>query len=124
MIFDVRERQIRATLRKLSRQRVALVLQPHNVWVIEKALPRTEDNEAALRTCYMRGWIESVHEAIPSGALNSDGSLAGGKLFTTTEPMFRLTDSGWAVINRSHMLTILAVFLAALSIIVAVGVSG
>jgi hypothetical protein len=45
MIFDDfrREATIRRTLRALARQRVAIVLQPGNVWVIEKAIEENSD---------------------------------------------------------------------------------
>lgn len=118
MIFDRRERQVRATLRKLSKQRVAVVLQPHGVWVVEKAVPDTEDNAAALKTCFMRGWVEPLENAVPTGDLAADGSLPRGRLFTRATTLYRLTDSGWAVINRTHMLQLLAIFLAAIAVII------
>ncbi len=43
-----RERQIRKVLSGLARQRVAMILQPQDGWVIERALQRDEDTEAAL----------------------------------------------------------------------------
>ncbi len=52
------ERDIRRTLKSLSRQRVALVLQPGNVWVIERAVEDNEQTDAALKTAYMRGWVK------------------------------------------------------------------
>lgn len=121
MIFDRRERQVRATLRRLSKQRVAIVLQPHDVWVIEKAVPDTEDNAAALATCFMRGWVEPLEHAVPAGDLSADGSLPSGRMFTRTTALYRLTDSGWAVINRTHMLQLMAVFVAAIATIIGLG---
>ena len=50
-----REYSIYKTLKLLARQRVALVLQPENVWVIEKAMPDTETNRENVQTCLMRG---------------------------------------------------------------------
>ncbi len=50
------ERFIMKTLHRLSRQRVLLILQPGNAWVIENVV--SEENEqvaAALRTCHLRG---------------------------------------------------------------------
>lgn len=57
-VLDPKERHIRQTLRRLARQRVALVLQPGNIWVIEYAVPENEETDATLKTCYMRGWVE------------------------------------------------------------------
>lgn len=118
MIFDKRERQIRSTLRKLSRQRVAIVLQPGGIWVIEKAVPDIEDHDAALMTCVMRGWVEPLDNAIPTGDMAADGSLPDGPLFTRRTTLCRLTDSGWAVINRTHMLQLVGIFLAVVAAII------
>ncbi len=90
-------------MRGLARQRVALILQPGNVWVIEKALITSDEIAAALRTCDMRGWVEVAENALPHGKLFPDGSLPKGELFSSAEPVYRLTDSGWAVINRHYM---------------------
>lgn len=112
-----RERFIVATLRGLSRQRVSFVLQPGNVWVVERAIEATEETDAALKTCYMRGWVEPLEEAIPQGKLTPEGELPKGAIFTGEGPLYRLTDSGWAVINRSHQMTLLGIFLALLALI-------
>lgn len=75
--------RIHRTLRGLAKQRVAMVLQPGNVWVIERALKDTEETDALLKTCYMRGWVEPLEKSIPRGQLNQDGSLPMGELFTS-----------------------------------------
>jgi len=49
-----REYSIYRTLKLLARQRVGIVLQPGNVWVIEKAMPHTEQNNENTQTCLMR----------------------------------------------------------------------
>ena len=65
-----REHRIRRTLRGLARQRVALILQPGNVFVVEKVLESADkDNVADLQTCLTRGWVEVMHDAIPRGRL-------------------------------------------------------
>lgn len=115
-----REREIRRILRKLSRQRVALILQPGDVWVIEKALRINADTDAHLKTCYMRGWVEPLAHAIPTGKLTAKGELPQGEMFTGTAPMYRLTDSGWFVINRSQKFTLITMFIALLTLIVTV----
>ena len=112
-----RERQVRQVLRGIARQRVALVAQPGNVWVIERALQRNNDVEAALATCVMRGWAEPLFEDLPTNTLTSEGKVRPGPLFTRTESHFKLTEGGWAVINRAQMWTMLGVLLAGLSLI-------
>ncbi len=116
-----REWAIRRTLRSLSRQRVALVLQPGNVWVIENAVGDSEETDANLKTCYMRGWVEPIENALPQGKLTPDGKLPDGDIFDRIGPLYRITDSGWSVINRSHQWFLLTVLVAVLSLIAVLG---
>jgi hypothetical protein len=97
-----RERFIRSVLRKLSRQRVAVLLQPSNVWVVEKAVMHGEGFEEAVRTCHMRGWVEPLANSVPQGALTADGRLPGGQLISGHGPIYRLTEAGWNTIHRTH----------------------
>lgn len=109
-----RERFIKSVLRKLARQRVALI-GPGNVWVVEKAVSGGESEEAALRTCHMRGWTEVLADAVPKGALAPDGTFPADKPFSHHAPIYRLTDSGWQVIHRTHgwiVVTCLVAFVA------------
>lgn len=112
-----RERQVRKVLRGIARQRVVLVLQPGNVWVVERALERNDDVEAGLATCVMRGWVESLFENLPTNTLLPDGRIPAGPLFARTENHFRLTEGGWAAINRAHAWTLIGVVLAAATLI-------
>lgn len=112
-----REREVRKVLRGIARQRVALVAQPGNVWVIEQALDRNGDVEAALATCMMCGWVDALFDDLPTNDLTPDGSVPNGPLFTRTENHFKLTEGGWAVINRAHLWTMLGVLLGGLSLI-------
>ncbi len=107
-------------LRRLSKQRVALVLQPGNVWVIERAVPDDDETDALLKTCFMRGWVEPLEKSIPKGKLKPDGSLPDGEIFKLSGPVWKLTDSGWAAINRSHQLAVLGLFLSLLGVIFAI----
>ncbi len=119
MIFDDfrREAEIRRTLRALARQRVAIVLQPGNVWVIEKAIDENSDTDAMLKTCYLRGWVEPVEDALPKGRLTPEGNLPDRNIFDEIGPVYRLTDSGWSVINRSHQWFMMSIFVAVLALI-------
>lgn len=91
--------KIHRLLRQLAKQRVGMVLQPGNVWVIEHAVKDTEETKALLYTCQLRGWIELLHESVPNCWLNSDGSLPNGIPFNSKEHIWKLTDSGWAAIH-------------------------
>lgn len=111
-----RERHIRRTLRALARQRVAMVLQPGNVFVVERAIPDDEDTLAAIRTCHMRGWVEPMFDgAIPHGRVPPPGAPLA---FDRSQPVYRLTDSGWAVIHRSHEVALLALVIALVGVII------
>lgn len=115
-----REYSIYRTLKALSKQRVALILQPGNVWVIEKAIPNSETKEENLRTCHLRGWVEPIENAIPKGKLAPDGSLPSDDIFTEQAPLYRLTDSGWNAIHRTHVITLLSIILSLIAVGVAV----
>lgn len=67
-MFDPFERTVQRTLRQLSKQRVRLVLQPGNVWVLDQTGNPSEDTDAALLTCYMRGWVEPLDAPCPARA--------------------------------------------------------
>jgi hypothetical protein len=111
-----RERFMRSILRKLSRQQVTMVLQPGNIWVVEKALTSSEEVDAALLTCHVRGWVEILENSIRKGTLTPDGKLPSGNLFSRYGPTYRLTDAGWNTIHRTHPFSVVtcAVSIAAL----------
>jgi len=113
-----REWFIYTTLKALSKQRVVMVLQPGNVWVIEKALKHDEKTDANLKTCHLRGWVEPIEKAISKGDLTPKGELPNGEIFSRVGPVYRLTDSGWTAIHRTHVLFLFSVFLAIITLIV------
>lgn len=109
-------------VRRLAGQRVALVLQPGNVWVIENAVDDNEKTDTALKTAYMRGWVEPIENAVPKGSLTPDGKLPPtGALFQGSGPLWRLTEGGWDVVNRSHSWALFAVLISVLSFAISVG---
>ena len=112
--------KIHRILRRLAKQRVCLVLQPGNVWVIEYAVSDCEETDALLKTCYMRGWVEPLANSIPKDKLQPDGSLPEGPMFQSQGPVWKLTDSGWSAINRSHQLAILGLYVSLLAALIAV----
>ncbi|HWK45914.1 MAG TPA: hypothetical protein VNT30_14425 [Stellaceae bacterium] len=112
-----RERRIRLALCGLTRQRVALMLNPGNVMVVECSPPRSEGLDAAYKTCEMRGWIGVLHDAVPQGGISPDGKV-GATAFETSGPVYRITEAGWAVINRAQAWAI-ATFAVAMASLVA-----
>jgi hypothetical protein len=117
-MFDQFERTVRRTLRKLAKQRVRMVLQPGNYWVIDRAIGHDDDTQAALLTCQMRGWVEPLHHAVPSAQLSSTGALPPN--ITDKMDMFRLTSAGWSVIHRSDLIAVCALLIAAMSLALAI----
>lgn len=112
-----REREIRKVLRGLARQRIAVVLQPGGIQVIEKAFKRGGDTEAALATCHMRGWVEVMHDAMPVGDIDPNNLPNHLPSFTRTETIYRLTEGGWAALNRAHAWSLAGVLIAVLSLV-------
>jgi hypothetical protein len=118
--FDPFDRTVDRTLRKLAKQRVRLILQPGDYWVIDSAIPQDDDTQAALLTCHMRGWIEPLHHAVPSAQLTKDGSLPRNINFEKLETFYRLTSAGWSVIHRSDLIAACALLVAAVSLALAI----
>jgi hypothetical protein len=115
----LREYSIYRTLKLLARQRVALVLQPGNVWVIERAIPETERNFENIQTCLMRGWVEVLHQSVLSGKLNPNGTLPpNDKLIQ--QAIYRLTDGGWNAIHRTHIMAVLGIAISLLGAAIAI----
>jgi len=114
-----REYSIYKTLKLLSRQRVGMVLQPGNFWVIEKAMPATEINEENIQTCLMRGWVEVLHESVPTQQLPPDGELRKASA-ASGQHVYRLTEGGWNAIHRTRSLNLLGLIVGLVGIGVAV----
>lgn len=106
----VRERQVRRALKAVARQRVAIVLQPGNVHVIERGTPDEEWFELGIRTCHIRGWVEVLHESLPTTTVRFQGNHPLISQDAKAKNHYRLTEGGWAVLNRSHA-WVLATFL-------------
>lgn len=114
------ERQIRRALKAVSRQRVAIVLQDGNAQVIEFSPPDEEWFELGVRTCLIRGWVEVLHENLPTTAIRFQDKnlLPPGQAKPKTH--YRLTEGGWAVINRSHAWVLATFLVSSLGLVVAV----
>lgn len=95
-----------------------MLLQPENAWVIENALPDTNQNQANIRTCMIRGWVDVLHESIPSTNIDNNYGLSKKLDFNKNEnkDIYRLTDSGWNAIHRSHVITLLSIIVALLGV--------
>lgn len=119
-MFDPFERTVDRTLRKLAKQRIRLVLQPGDCWVIDCAIPQNSDTHAALLTCYMRGWVEPLEHAVPSSQLSPSGTLPSNFSFDKMETFYRLTSAGWSAIHRSDLVATCALLISAMSFALAI----
>jgi hypothetical protein len=119
-MFDRFDRTVHRTLRKLAKQRIRVVLQPGNCWVIDRTISEDGDTHAALLTCYMRGWVEPLEHAVPSAKLSPSGSLPPNFSFEKMETFYRLTSAGWSVIHRSDLIATCALLISAMSLALAI----
>ena len=103
-MFDdlLRERQVKRALRAIARQRVAIVMQPGNVQVVEHSPPREEWFELGVRTAQIRGWVEVLHEGLPTGTVQMLGNVPQLPSSMAPTTHYKLTEGGWAVLNRSQ----------------------
>lgn len=113
-----REYSIYKTLTCISKQRVVLFLQPGNAWVIEKALPDADQNQANIRTCMIRGWVDLLRESIPSTNIDNNYDLSKALDLNRKEDIYKLTDSGWNAIHRTHVITLLSIIIALLGVFI------
>ena len=118
-----RERDVRRALQAVARQRVALILQPGNVLVVECSPPDAEWFDIGVRTCHIRGWVEVLHESLPTGAVTFVGDRPQIPTQMTPKTHYRLTEGGWAILRRSHE-WVIATFVVSLLSLVAGVVSG
>jgi hypothetical protein len=118
-MFDdfIRERQIRRSLKVIARQRVAMVL-PGNVLIVERSPAREEWFELGARTCLIRGWVEILHENLPTGQVKFQGNSPSFPDQMIQATHYKLTEGGWAVLNRSHAWVLATFLVASISLIV------
>lgn len=120
MISDLTyELKIHRLLKKVARQRITMILEPGNVPVIERAVGHDENTKALLLTAQIRGWVEILHEDMPTGQINDDGSFNSDQPFQSHENHWKLTDSGWAAIQRRHQISIFGLAVTLLGVYIA-----
>lgn len=113
MFLSKEERFIRKVLRKLAKQRVSSIHQPTRYWIIDNPIEENPKVEVALYTCHLRGWVEIMVKAVPKGKLKK-GNLPK---IEHIGPVYKLTDSGWQVINRHHSMILISILIAILALI-------
>ncbi|MCX2760076.1 hypothetical protein OQJ65_17215 [Vibrio sp. Sgm 22] len=123
-MFDdfIYEFKMHRVLKKVARQRVAIILEPGNVPVVERAIGRDEETKTFLLTAQIRGWVDVLHENMPTGKIDGDGNMLSDQPFTSKETHWKLTDSGWAAIQRRHQLSVLSLGVAIIAILIGINV--
>jgi hypothetical protein len=119
------ERSIRKTLRAIANQRVTLIL-PGNYPFIERSPLHTESFEVNAQTCLIRGWVAILNESIPVGEVKFEGNKPVLPVEMKYKTTYRLTEGGWAALNRSHnwiiatfIVGLLALLASIISVIIA-----
>ena len=113
-----REYSIYKTLTRISKQRVVLLLEQGNTWVVEQALLDTSQNQANITTCIIRGWVDLLHESVPSTNIDNNYGLTKRLEFNNNQDIYKLTDSGWNAIHRTHVITLLGIIIALLGVFI------
>ena len=72
----------------------------------------------------MRGWVEPLHDNMPTGKLEAFLADPHGQMFTENQTLFRLTEGGWAALNRAHVWTLANTLLAIASVAIALTAIG
>jgi hypothetical protein len=123
-VFDdlIYEFKMHRVLKKLARQRVAMILEPGNVPVVERAIGRNEQTKAFLLTAQIRGWVDILHEDMLTGKLDDNRGINTEQPFQSKENHWKLTDSGWGAIQRRHQLSILNLSIAVIGTFVVINV--
>jgi hypothetical protein len=120
----VRERKMRRVLKRLARQYVSGVhwshpsdsfsqrpdeLTPQGLYIIieDAVMPQDEGTLEALHTCILRGWIEQLPEKIRTKLRANDGRpIVDPQVWPYPMTHYRITESGWAAVNRAHAWTV------------------
>ena len=80
---------------------------------MDRGVTHDQETQSNLRTCYLRGWVELVN---PAPREEGEELSFGPPQIATMARDYRLTDSGWAALNRSQQLVLLGLFLAAVAL--------
>lgn len=97
-----------------------MILEPGSVPVVERAICRDEETNALLLTAQIRGLVEVLYDNIPTGEVSSDGAMDLHNPFQKSETHWKLTDSGWGVIQRRHQTSILSLLITMVGVLISV----
>lgn len=89
------------------------------IWIVDQSPDLGEAGEMALHTCRMRGWVEIMEDAVPTGHLESSSATVPDLMSAPRQPVYRLTDGGWAHLRRSHALAVATFIVSTLAFVAA-----
>jgi hypothetical protein len=116
----LRERQVRKALRAIASQRVAMWDPQREMIVLEKSPSREEWFELGVRTALIRGWVQVLHEHLPTGQVTFQGKDPIFPRSASLMTHYKLTEGGWAVLNRSHAWVLATFLVSAISLFISV----
>ena len=97
-------------------------LHPGNIQVVERSPPREEWFELGVRTGLIRGWVEVLHENMPTGTVRFQGTNPNFPEQMTPATHYKLTEGGWAVLNRSQAWILATFMVSAVGLLVSAAV--
>lgn len=86
--------------------------------MVERSPPREEWFELGVRTALIRGWVEVLHENLPTGAVQMLGTVPQLPRSMTPETHYKLTEGGWAVLNRTQAWLLATFMVSAMGLVV------
>ena len=114
------ERNIRKALRLIANQRAVISLVPGNVFVIQNSPADLGWFRVAVTTAQFRGWAEVLFDAIPRDRLKWQGDELVSPTPADLKPHYRLTEGGWAVLNRVQTWTVATFVVSAAGLVATV----
>jgi hypothetical protein len=82
--------------------------------------PLEEWFDTGVRTARIRGWIDVLHENLPTGSMKMIGDVPHPPSQMSTKTHYKLTAAGWAVLNRSHAWVLATFIVRTLGLVISV----
>jgi hypothetical protein len=116
--YRMSDRQLRRILKRVDQQRVVGISSSEQAevrpWpIIERGLPHEDEAfSCGLLTCELRGWIERFGDEMPMINAGTGRTVWGNQ--------FRITQAGRAVLDRTQMISNIALLAAIVSLLASI----
>lgn len=113
--YRMSDRQLRRILKRVDQQRVIGICSSEQAevrpWpIVERGLPHEDEAfSCGLLTCEFRGWVERFGDEVPM--------VSPGSGRTVWSSLFRITQAGRAVLDRTQMIANIALLVAVVSLL-------